>query len=449
MSHPAPRPLEISNSGPLVGRVIVPGDKSISHRALMLSALAVGESRIEGLLEGEDVLATAAAMRAMGADIVRGDDGIWTVHGVGVGGLLQPEQALDMGNSGTSTRLLMGLVASHGITVTFTGDASLSARPMARVIDPLSMMGADITASPGGRLPLMVRGMNPAVPIGYTLPVASAQVKSAILLAGLNTPGITCVIEPVATRDHSERMLAGFGADLTVEESPEGRVISLVGEAELKPQHIVVPGDPSSAGFWVVAASIVPGSDVLVANVGMNPTRTGLFAALRLMGANIVEENGRIVGGEPVADLRVRHAPLHAIDVPADLAPSMIDEYPVLFVAAACATGRTVARGAHELRVKESDRIAAMAAALGAIGVETEEFDDGLAIRGSGGAPLQGGGTIASLLDHRIAMSMTIAGLVTRDGVTIDDVSPVATSYPMFFQTLDELRGRNLPEQTP
>jgi 3-phosphoshikimate 1-carboxyvinyltransferase len=448
MSHPAPRPLEITNSGPLVGRVTVPGDKSISHRALMLSALAVGESRIEGLLEGEDVLATAAAMRAMGADIVRGEDGIWTVHGVGVGGLLQPEQALDMGNSGTSTRLLMGLVASHGITVTFTGDASLSARPMARVIEPLSTMGAEISASPGGRLPLMVRGMNPAVPISYTLPVASAQVKSAILLAGLNTPGITRVIEPVATRDHSERMLAGFGADLTVEETPEGRIISLVGEAELKPQHIVVPGDPSSSGFWVVAASIVPGSDVLVANVGMNPTRTGLFAALRLMGADITEQDARIVGGEPVADLRVRHAPLHAIEVPADLAPSMIDEYPVLFVAAACATGRTVARGAHELRVKESDRIAAMAAALGAIGVETEEFEDGLAIQGSGGAPLRGGGTIASLLDHRIAMSMTIAGLVTRDGVTIDDVSPVATSYPMFFQTLDELRSRNLREQT-
>ncbi|MGY4398142.1 3-phosphoshikimate 1-carboxyvinyltransferase [Sphingomonas sp. UYAg733] len=449
MSHQAPRPLEITNSGPLVGRVTVPGDKSISHRALMLSALAVGESRIEGLLEGEDVLATAAALRAMGADIVRDDDGIWTVHGVGVGGLLQPEQALDMGNSGTSTRLLMGLVASHGITVTFTGDASLSARPMARVIEPLSMMGADITASPGGRLPLMVRGMNPAVPISYTLPVASAQVKSAILLAGLNTPGITRVIEPVATRDHSERMLAGFGADLSVEEASGGRIISLVGEAELKPQHIVVPGDPSSAGFWVVAASIVPGSDVLVVNVGMNPTRTGLFAALRLMGADITERDSRIVGGEPVADLRVRHAPLHAIEVPADLAPSMIDEYPVLFVAAACATGRTVARGAHELRVKESDRIAAMAAALGAIGVETEEFEDGLAIQGSGGAPLRGGGMIASLLDHRIAMSMTIAGLVTRDGVTIDDVSPVATSYPMFFHTLDELRGRNLREQTP
>ncbi|WP_225883076.1 3-phosphoshikimate 1-carboxyvinyltransferase [Sphingomonas aliaeris] len=425
------------------GRVAVPGDKSISHRALMLSALAVGESRIEGLLEGEDVLATAAAMRAMGATITRGDDGIWTVHGVGVGGLMQPATALDMGNSGTSTRLLMGLVASHDITVTFIGDASLTSRPMARVIDPLSQMGADITASPGGRLPLMVRGLNPAVPITYTLPVASAQVKSAILLAGLNTPGTTRVIEPVATRDHSERMLAGFGADLTVEQTPEGRVISLVGEAELKPQQIVVPGDPSSAAFLVVAATIVPGSDVVVANVGLNPTRAGIFTALRMMGADITELDPRTVGGEPVADLRVRHAKLTAIEVPADLAPSMIDEYPILFVAAACATGTTVARGAHELRVKESDRIAAMAAALGEIGVRTEEYDDGLAIHGSGGAGLPGGGTIATKLDHRIAMSLSVAALVSDRPVEIDDASPIATSYPIFFASLDALRGTN------
>ncbi|MEN2787391.1 3-phosphoshikimate 1-carboxyvinyltransferase [Sphingomonas qilianensis] len=440
MPHPAPTPRTIHRSGPLTGRVSVPGDKSISHRALMLSALAVGTSRIEGLLEGEDVLATAAAMRQMGAEITRDEDGVWHVHGVGVGGLMQPAQALEMGNSGTSTRLLMGLIASHAITATLTGDASLSARPMARVIEPLSQMGADITASPGGRLPLMVRGMNPAVPISYTLPVASAQVKSAILLAGLNTPGITRVIEPVATRDHSERMLAGFGADLTVEQTAEGRVISLVGEAELKPQHIVVPGDPSSAAFLVVAATIVPGSDILVTNVGLNPTRAGIFTALRLMGADITEQDARTVGGEPVADLRVRHAPLHAIEVPPELAPSMIDEYPVLFVAAACATGRTVARGAHELRVKESDRIAAMVAALGAIGVATEEFDDGLAITGSGGAPLPGGGTIASLLDHRIAMSLAVAAMVCAGPVTIDDVAPVATSYPIFFATLDTLK---------
>ena len=443
MEHPLPTALAIGTRGALRGTLTVPGDKSISHRALMFASLAVGESRIDGLLEGEDVLATAAAMRAMGATIDRGTDAIWRVHGVGVGGLLQPATALAMGNSGTSTRLLMGLVASHPITVTFTGDASLSGRPMGRVIDPLSRMGADITASPGGRLPLMVRGLCPAVPITYTLPVASAQVKSAILLAALNTPGITRVVEPVATRDHSERMLAGFGATLSVEPSPEGRIITLTGEAELRPQSITVPGDPSSAAFWMVAASIVPGSDVTIANVGLNPTRTGLLAVLRLMGADIAEVDPRTVGGEPVADLRVRHAALNAIKVPADLASSMIDEYPVLFVAAAFAHGRTIARGAHELRVKESDRIAAMKAALDACGVATEEFDDGLAIIGTGGEPIPGGATIASKLDHRIAMSMVVAGLHAAQAVTIDDVAPIRTSYPDFLATLDRLTGRS------
>ncbi|MBB5710566.1 3-phosphoshikimate 1-carboxyvinyltransferase [Sphingomonas xinjiangensis] len=441
MSHAAPRPLSVSARGPLRGTLTVPGDKSISHRALMFCALAVGESRIRGLLEGEDVMATAAAMRAMGARIDRDADGTWRVHGVGVGGLLQPEQALDMGNSGTSTRLLMGLVSSHAITATFTGDASLSKRPMGRVTEPLSQMGADVRSSPGGRLPLMVRGLCPAVPITYTLPIASAQVKSAVLLAGLNTPGITRVIEPVPTRDHSERMLRGFGAEVTVEDSPEGKIISIHGEAELKPQTIEVPGDPSSAGFWMVAASIVPGSEIVIHNVCMNPTRTGLITALKLMGADIVEIDAREVGGEPVADLRVRHAHLKAIEVPADLAPSMIDEYPILFVAAAVAQGRTVARGAHELRVKESDRIAAMRAALEAAGVQCEEFEDGLAIQGSAGAPLAGGGSVASLLDHRIAMSMTVAGLAAAAPIAIDDVSPVATSYPDFFETLHALTG--------
>jgi len=413
----------------------------------MFAGLAIGESRIEGLLEGEDVLATAAAMRAMGARIERDDQGVWHVWGVGVGGLLQPETALDMGNSGTSTRLLMGLIASHGITATFTGDASLSKRPMGRVIEPLSRMGADFTPSPGAngqqRLPLTMRGLNPAVPIEYTLPVASAQVKSAVLLAGLNTPGVTRVIEPVATRDHSERMLAGFGADLTVEDSPAGRVISIRGEAELTPQHIVVPGDPSSAAFWMVAASIVPGSDVTIANVGLNPTRTGIITALRMMGASIEEIDPRVVGGEPVADLRVRHAPLSAIEVPGDLAPSMIDEYPALFVAAAFATGRTVARGAEELRVKESDRIAAMVAALEPNGVRLEEFADGLAITGTGGEPIAGGAQVASKLDHRIAMSMVVAGLGAMRAIGIDDAAPVATSYPGFFDTLDHLTARN------
>ncbi|WP_298669056.1 3-phosphoshikimate 1-carboxyvinyltransferase [uncultured Sphingomonas sp.] len=441
MVHAAPQPVTVTAAAVLRGKIRVPGDKSISHRALMLSALAVGESRVEGLLEGEDVLATAAAMRAMGARITRGEDGIWRIYGVGVGGLLQPESALEMGNSGTSTRLLMGLVATHPITTTFTGDASLSARPMKRVIDPLSTMGAQFTASPGGRLPLMVRGLCPAVPIGYTLPVASAQVKSAILLAGLNTPGSTRVIEPIPTRDHSERMLAGFGAALSVEESPQGRIISITGEAELKPQSIVVPGDPSSAAFWLVAASIVPGSDVVVENVGMNPTRSGIVIALRLMGADITELNPRTVGGEPVADLHVRHAALKGIEVPRELAPSMIDEYPALFVAAAFASGRTIARGAEELRVKESDRIAAMKAALEDNGVALIEHEDGLSIDGTGGDPIPGGARVATKLDHRIAMSMAIAGLHARAAVMIDDAAPVRTSFPTFFELLESLGG--------
>lgn len=441
-ANPEPVTIAACRHG-LRGTVRVPGDKSISHRALMFAALAVGRSTIQGLLEGDDVLATAAALRAMGATIERRGEGCWQVDGLGVGGLLQPETHLDMGNSGTSTRLLMGLVASHPITATFVGDASLSRRPMARVAEPLMRMGAEITAAPGTTLPLTVRGICPAVPIAYTLPIASAQVKSAVLLAGLNTPGITRVVEPVATRDHSERMLAGFGAALTMEEGPDGRIISLTGEAELRPQQIVVPGDPSSAAFWMVAASIVPGSDVTIGNVGLNPTRAGLLTVLRIMGADIALLDERTVGGEPVADLRVRHAPLTAVEVPPDLAPSMIDEYPVLFVAAAFAIGRSVARGAEELRVKESDRIAAMAAALGGCGVAVEVFVDGLAITGSGGEALAGGATVATHLDHRIAMSMAVAGLHARTAVTLDDATPIGTSYPDFLPTLARLTGRN------
>jgi len=440
MHHMAPTPAAFKSTGPLKGRVRVPGDKSISHRSLMLSALAVGESTVEGLLEGEDVLATAAAMRAMGADIKRGDDGRWTIHGVGVGGLLQPQTALDMGNSGTSTRLLMGLVASHPITATFTGDASLSKRPMARVIDPLSQMGAEFTASPGGRLPLTLRGICPAVPIDYRLPVASAQVKSAILLAGLNTPGLTRVIEPVPTRDHSERMLKGFGAELSVELEADGaRIISIRGEAELKPQHIVVPGDPSSAAFPVVAALLVPGSDVVVENVGLNPTRAGLFEVLRMMGGQIELIDEREVGGEPVADLRVRGSALKGVEVPPGIVPSMVDEFPILFVAAALAEGRTVTRGLEELRVKESDRIAVMAEGLRAIGARVEETEDGLIIDGTGGEKLPGGATIAAHLDHRIAMSFAVAGLMARDAVTIDDMAPVQTSFPIFTDLMRTL----------
>ncbi len=443
MTQSAPaRPCSFVASGPLSGVITVPGDKSISHRSLMLGALAVGETRISGLLEGHDVLATAAAMRAMGATIDRGENGDWTVYGVGVGGLLQPAGALDMGNSGTSTRLLMGLVASHPITATFIGDASLSGRPMGRVIDPLGQIGADISASPGGRLPLMVRGLCPAVPLSYTLPVASAQVKSAVLLAGLNTPGITEVIEPVPTRDHSERMLRGFSADLRVETAPDGtRHIRMMGEAELKPQTIIVPGDPSSAAFFIVAALIVPGSDVTITNVGINPTRAGLIGVLQAMGGQIDLLNPREVGGEPVADLRVRHSSLTGIDVDPAIAPSMIDEFPILFVAAALAQGRTVTRGLDELRVKESDRLSVMAAGLAAIGACVEESEDGLTITGTGGDALAGGATIAGYLDHRICMSFAVAGLVSRAPVTIDDMTPVGTSFPGFEGLLAGLRA--------
>ncbi len=429
------------------GLIRVPGDKSISHRSIMLGALAVGETRISGLLEGEDVLATAAAMRAMGADVARIGEGEWRVHGVGIGALLQPVGALDMGNSGTSTRLLMGLIASHPITATFTGDASLSGRPMGRVIEPLSLMGAAFEASEGAKgsqtLPLTLRGASPAVPIEYRLPVASAQVKSAILLAGLNTPGITTVIEPVPTRDHSERMLKGFGADLTVDVAPDGtRTIQIRAETELRPQTIDVPGDPSSAAFFIVAALLVPGSELTIENVGLNPTRAGLLAVLRAMGGSIEELNTRLVGGEPVADLLVRHSLLTGIDVDPAIAPSMIDEFPALFVAASLAKGRTVTSGLDELRVKESDRLAVMAKALTAAGARIEEREDGLVIDGTGGEPLEGsGGPIATHLDHRIAMSMAVAGLASYHGVELDDIRPIATSFPAFEALLDGLAG--------
>ncbi|KQM19090.1 3-phosphoshikimate 1-carboxyvinyltransferase [Novosphingobium sp. Leaf2] len=428
-------------AGPLKGRIRVPGDKSISHRSIMLGALAVGETRVTGLLEGEDVLATAAAMRSMGAQVERTGDGAWSVHGVGVGALLQPETALDMGNSGTSTRLLMGLVASHPITATFVGDASLSKRPMGRVIDPLSTMGASFEASDGARLPLILKGASPAVPIRYRLPMASAQVKSAILLAGLNTPGITTVIEPVPTRDHSERMLRGFGADISVAIDDDGaRVISIRGEAELQPQVIEVPGDPSSAAFFIVAALVVPGSEVLIENVGLNPTRSGIVEVLRQMGGSIEEVNRREVGGEPVADLMVRHSVLTGIDVDPAIVPSMVDEFPALFVAAALAQGITTTSGLDELRVKESDRIAVMAAALSAAGAHVEERADGLVITGTGGDPLPGThAPIATHLDHRIAMAMAIAGLASRAGVEVDDTRPIATSFPMFEALLEGL----------
>ena len=426
-------------SGPLKGRIRVPGDKSISHRSIMFGALSVGETRVSGLLEGEDVMATAAAMRAMGATIEKDGDE-WRIHGVGVGGLLQPDSAIEMGNSGTSTRLLMGLIASHGIAATFTGDASLSQRPMGRVIEPLSQMGASFEASPGGTLPLMMRGAHPAVPIEYRLPVASAQVKSAVMLAGLNTPGVTTVIEPVPTRDHSERMLRGFGAELEIEELDGDRIIRVHGGAELSPQNVVVPGDPSSAAFFVVAALITEGSDLFIENVGLNPTRAGLIEVLRQMGGDIEELDAREVGGEPVADLRVKHSLLSGIDVDPAVAPAMIDEFPVLFVAAAVAQGRTTTSGLEELRVKESDRLSAMATALSLAGARVRENEDGLIIEGTGGSPLPGTsqGAVTTHLDHRIAMSMAVAGLASKNGVEVDDTSPIQTSFPNFMPLLEK-----------
>jgi 3-phosphoshikimate 1-carboxyvinyltransferase len=432
-------PFSLVAEGPLSGRVRVPGDKSISHRALMLGALAVGETVIDGLLEGEDVHATAAAMRAMGAHAERDAEGRWRVHGVGVGGLLQPSGVLEMGNSGTSTRLLAGLVASHAIRATFVGDASLSKRPMQRIITPLSQMGARFSGN-GDRLPMTVEGACPALPIEYRLPVASAQVKSAVLLAGLNAPGITRVIESVPTRDHSERMLRGFGADLTVETLQDGaRLISLRGEAELKPQRITVPGDISSAAFPLVAALVVPGSEVVIENVGLNPTRTGIIDALAMLGLEVVVEDRGEAGGEPVGALRIRHAMLKGGEIDPMIAPLMIDEYPILMVAAAFANGITVMRGLDELRVKESDRLAVMAAGLAACGVPVEELEDGIIIHGSGGAPVPGGATVASHLDHRIAMSFAVLGLNAKAPVVVDDARPIATSFPDFLPLMQRM----------
>jgi len=417
----------------LTGEIAVPGDKSISHRALMLGGLAVGETRVTGLLEGEDVLATAEAMRQLGAEIIREADGTWRVFGVGVGGLKEPATALDFGNSGTGVRLMMGIVAGHPITATFTGDASLSKRPMGRVITPLNEMGASVHAREGGRLPLTLTGAERALPITYPLPVASAQVKSAVLFAGLGAPGQTTVIEPKPTRDHSERMLKAFGADVVTEEGPKGvRVVRVTGEAELTPCQIAVPGDPSSAAFPVVAALITPGSDITVRGITLNPHRAGLYATLIEMGGHIEFLNERDEGGEPVADLRVRASALKGIEVPPERAPSMIDEYPVLAIAAAFAEGKTVMRGAEELRVKESDRIAAVAAGLIANGIEVEELPDGMIVQGHGGEP-QGGGHVATHMDHRIAMSFLVLGLGTKKPVSIDEGHMIATSFPDFL----------------
>lgn len=434
MAKIGPRPMEFGASRPLRGTARVPGDKSISHRALICAAMARGRSRIEGLSEGSDVGATAAALRAMGVGIARERDG-WAVDGVGAGGLLQPEAALDLGNSGTSARLLAGLVASHPISATFTGDASLSRRPMARVATPLGRIGAEVAMAPGGRLPLTVRGLCPAVPRAHRLDVPSAQVKSALLLAGLNIPGLTRIVEPVPTRDHSERMLKRFGADLAV----EGADIVLRGEAELKPRALAVPGDLSAAAFLIAAALLVPGSELRLEGVGVNPTRTGLLDLLAGMGADLAVSNPSDCEGEPVADLVVRHSPLRALDVPPDIAPRMIDEFPIFFVAAAFAEGVTRTRGLAELRVKESDRLAAMASGLAAIGARVEEHEDGLTIAGSSGEPLAGGATLDARLDHRVAMSFAVAGLHSQQPVSVAGMSAADTSFPGFAALLESL----------
>ena len=438
-SH-SPQPLASRRGKPLAGRVRVPGDKSISHRSLLLGLLAVGQTKVEGLLEGEDVLRTADAVKALGARVERLAPGSWRIDGVGVGGLSQPAAVLDFGNAGTGSRLTMGVVGGHPIAATFDGDASLRKRPMRRIIDPLVKMGVTVVAeAEGGRCPLTIRGPRETIPIVYETPVASAQIKSAILLAGLNAPGETTVIEHEASRDHTERMLRHFGATVRVEKvGADGRKITLEGQPELNPGNVVVPADPSSAAFPLVAAAIVPGSDVILESVMTNPLRTGLIETLREMGVGIEILDRRDNGGEEVADLRVRGRGLSGVDVPAARAPSMIDEYPILAVAAAFAEGDTRMRGLHELRVKESDRLAAVADGLRAAGVEAVIEGDDLIVHGAAGA-VPGGGTAATHLDHRIAMAFLVLGLASRTPMRIDDGAMIATSFPSFVPLMSAL----------
>ena len=441
MTHNAePRPAVARQSEALRGKARVPGDKSISHRSFMFGGLASGETRITGLLEGEDVMRTGEAMKAMGARIEK-NGGEWIINGVGNGCLLEPQAPLDFGNAGTGSRLTMGLVGTYDMETTFIGDASLSGRPMGRVLEPLRQMGVQVVkAAPGDRMPITLRGPKHAAPITYRVPMASAQVKSAVLLAGLNTPGVTTVIEPTMTRDHTEKMLQGFGANLDVETDEQGvRHIFIEGQGKLTGQTIAVPGDPSSAGFPLVAALIVPDSDITIENVLMNPTRTGLLLTLQEMGGNIEILNPRDAGGEDVADLRVRSSELRGVVVPAARAPSMIDEYPVLAAAAAFAEGETLMLGLEELRVKESDRLAAVARGLEANGVDCTEGETTLSVRGRPGGKGLGGGTVATHLDHRIAMSFLVLGLATEKPVTIDDANMIATSFPEFMGLMKEL----------
>jgi 3-phosphoshikimate 1-carboxyvinyltransferase len=426
----------------LQGQIRIPGDKSVSHRSLMLSALAIGETRVSGMLEGEDVLATAAAMRAMGAEVKRQDDGTWCIVGRGVGGLAEPANAIDMGNAGTGVRLLMGLVATHPITCTFTGDASLSRRPMERVMGPLRAFGTTFISRDGRLLPITVTGAANPIPVRSVMTVPSAQVKSAVLLAGLNTPGKTQVVERERTRDHTENMLRHFGADVTTEPQDDGTtLITLIGQPELVACDIQVPADVSSAAFPIVAALIVPGSDVRIEAVGLNPLRAGLIETLRDMGADLTIENAREEGGEPVGDLVVRASKLKGIDVPPERAPSMIDEYPILCVAAAFATGTTRMTGVGELRVKESDRLEAMVQGLSACGVTIRSGDDWMEVDGLDDVP-KGGAEIAVDLDHRIAMSFLVLGLATENPVSIDDADAIATSFPGFVDLMEKLGAR-------
>jgi 3-phosphoshikimate 1-carboxyvinyltransferase len=428
-----PTPLEARSSGPLTGKVRVPGDKSISHRALILGALAVGETRISGLLEGEDVLNTAKAMQALGAKVERTGEFAWSVRGVGVAGFAQPEGPLDFGNSGTGCRLVMGAVAGCPISAVFDGDASLRSRPMRRVLDPLTLMGARVGASgEGGRLPLTLNGARDPLPILYRTPVASAQIKSAVLLAGLAAPGITTVIETEASRDHTELMLRHFGAEIvSTKEGNHGRKIALTGQPELHGAKVIVPADPSSAAFPIVAALIVEGSDLVLSDVMTNPLRTGLFTTLREMGASIEESQFRGDAGEPMAQFRVRASKLRGVEVPPERAPSMIDEYLVLAVAAAFAEGTTIMRGLQELRVKESDRLEATAAMLRVNGVKVEIVGDDLIVEGKG--HVAGGGLVATHMDHRIAMSALVMGLAAEKPVKVDDTAFIATSFPDFI----------------
>ena len=435
-----PTPLEARSSGPLTGKVRVPGDKSISHRALILGALSVGETRIAGLLEGEDVLNTAKAMRALGAKVERTGDFAWSVRGVGVGGFAAPQAPLDFGNSGTGCRLVMGAVAGCPIVAQFDGDASLRGRPMGRVLDPLELMGARVESSgQGGRLPLTLVGARDPLPIIYRTPVASAQIKSAVLLAGLAAPGTTTVIESEASRDHTELMLRHFGAEIvSAQEGKHGRKIVLTGQPELHGAEVVVPADPSSAAFPMVAALVVEGSDVLLSDVMTNPLRTGLFTTLREMGASI-EQVARGDAGEPMAQLRIRASKLRGVEVPSERAPSMIDEYLVLAVAAAFAEGTTIMHGLQELRVKESDRLEATAAMLRANGVKVEILGDDLIVEGNGHVP--GGGLVATHMDHRIAMSALVMGLASEKPVHVDDTAFIATSFPGFVEMMRRMGG--------